>query len=106
MMGLKPGMRGLDAGCGLGAPSRDLVRFVDVHITGVSINKIHVDRATEQAKAEQLEGRLEYVEGDFMVGHLMIVSPARGCSCTAGPKHVRRRHIRLRLRDGGHRVRS
>lgn len=66
-MGLKPSMRGLDAGCGIGAPARDLVRFADVHITGVSINECHVERAREVAEKEGLGGRCEFVEGDFMV---------------------------------------
>lgn len=67
MMGLKPGMRGLDAGCGCGGPSRELARFAGVHITGISINAIHVQRATKYAKDEGLSASPDYVEADFMV---------------------------------------
>jgi sterol 24-C-methyltransferase len=32
-MGVKPGMRGLDAGCGVGEPAREYARWADVSIT-------------------------------------------------------------------------
>lgn len=77
-MSLKPGMRGLDAGSGTGGPSRSIARFAGVHITGISINKLHVDRATQLAgehgllnngerEDERGKGGVTYVEGDFMV---------------------------------------
>ena len=79
IMGLKPGMRGLDAGCGTGGPSRSIARFAGVHITGISINRLHVERATEKARREGSlndgeredgggKGGVRYIEGDFMVG--------------------------------------
>ncbi|KAL9639097.1 MAG: hypothetical protein Q9204_001246 [Flavoplaca sp. TL-2023a] len=53
VMGLKPGMSGLDAGCGTGGPSREIVR-----------------RAIKYAKEEGLlgdgPGQAQYQEGDFM----------------------------------------
>ena len=78
MMSLKPGMRGLDAGSGTGGPSRSIARFAGVHITGISINKLHVDRALRYAgeqgllndgerKEEGGNGGVTYIEGDFMV---------------------------------------
>jgi len=67
IMGLKPGMRGLDAGCGCGGPSREIAMFAGVHVTGISINTLHVERANRYAKAAGLERSLEYVEADFMV---------------------------------------
>ncbi|KAL8808871.1 MAG: hypothetical protein Q9200_003935 [Gallowayella weberi] len=42
IMGLKPGMRGLDAGCGTGGPSREFARFAGTNVTGLSINALHV----------------------------------------------------------------
>lgn len=78
MMGLKPGMRGLDAGCGTGGPSRNLVRFVDVHVTGVNITPVHLERARWWAGREGVGGRVEYVEGDFMV-RLFLVSVLPAC---------------------------
>lgn len=66
LMALKPGMRGLDVGCDCGGPSREMARFADVHITGVSINAVHVERAAKYAADERLSGLLDYVEADFM----------------------------------------
>lgn len=67
IMGLKPGMRGLDCGCGTGGPSREIALFSDTHITGISINQIHIDRATAYAKNQGLSHLLDYKVGDFMV---------------------------------------
>lgn len=69
-MGLKPGMKGLDTGCGVGRPLRDIVRFADVHVTGGSINRLHVERAMEYAEYYGLANKLRYIEGDFMVRRL------------------------------------
>ncbi|CAD0053288.1 unnamed protein product [Aureobasidium pullulans] len=56
-MGVKPGMRGLDAGCGIGEPARDYVKWADVHITGVTITQFQVDRATQYAEEEGLSDK-------------------------------------------------
>lgn len=77
-LGLKPGMRGLDAGCGTGGPSREVARFAGVHITGVSINPFHVQRSREYARLEGLAGLLDYVEGDFMVGFFSFPGSSGG----------------------------
>lgn len=37
-MNLKPGMRVLDVGCGVGGPAREIARFVDVEIVGANNN--------------------------------------------------------------------
>lgn len=60
-------MRGLDCGCGTGGPSREIALFASVHITGISINQIHVDRATAYAKHEGLSRLVDHKVGDFMV---------------------------------------
>ncbi|KAL8670821.1 MAG: hypothetical protein Q9168_004657 [Polycauliona sp. 1 TL-2023] len=70
IMGLKPGMRGLDAGCGVGGPSREVARFAGVHVTGLSVIDLHIRRATKYAKEEGLfgdgPGQVQYKQGDFM----------------------------------------
>ena len=107
MMSLKPGMRGLDVGCGIGAPSRDLVRFVDVHITGISINKLHIERAREQASEAGLAKKLEYVEGDFMVGYTKYSCILRTLTVRlAGHVQVSGQQLRLCVRHRGYGIRS
>lgn len=69
-MQLHPGQRGLDAGCGCGGPSREMARFAGVHVTGISINKLHVDKATCYANEAGLSEQLDYIEADFMVSDL------------------------------------
>ncbi|TIA45996.1 S-adenosyl-L-methionine-dependent methyltransferase, partial [Aureobasidium pullulans] len=64
-MGVKPGMRGLDAGCGIGEPARDYVKWADVHITGVTITQFQVDRATQYAEEEGLSDKVDFVRADF-----------------------------------------
>jgi len=64
-LGLKPGMKVLDAGCGVGGPARNIARFSGAHITGVTINDFQVARATLKAKNEGLSAVCEFQQGDF-----------------------------------------
>ena len=41
-MNLKPGMRVLDVGCGVGGPARQIARFADVQIIGLNNNDFQV----------------------------------------------------------------
>lgn len=65
-MGLKPGMRVLDVGCGVGGPAREIARFADVHITGLNNNAFQVGRGTKYAKESGLQDQVQFVQGDFM----------------------------------------
>jgi len=65
-MGLRPGMRVLDVGCGIGGPAREIARFADVQIVGVNNNRFQVGRATAMTKRAGLQGQITYVQGDFM----------------------------------------
>lgn len=66
-MRVKPGMRGLDAGCGIGEPARQFARWADVHVTGISINQIHADRANYLAEQEGLSDKTDFIRADFCV---------------------------------------
>lgn len=67
-MSLRPGMRVLDVGCGVGGPAREIVKFTGVdHITGLNLNEYQVSRANNYAQREGLSERLDFVQGDFMV---------------------------------------
>ncbi|KAG8811748.1 Delta(24)-sterol C-methyltransferase, partial [Serendipita sp. 399] len=65
-MGLKPGMRVLDVGCGIGGPTREIARFADVKIVGLNNNQFQVNRATKYAAQAGLSKQVTFVTGDFM----------------------------------------
>ncbi|KAH9975331.1 S-adenosyl-L-methionine-dependent methyltransferase [Lactifluus volemus] len=63
---LRPGMRVLDVGCGVGGPAREIARFSDANIVGVNINEFQLERARRYAKDVGLENQVQFVKGDFM----------------------------------------
>jgi len=65
-MGLKPGMRVLDVGCGVGGPAREIARFADCTVIGLNNNEFQVNRARKYTKDAGLEGQVSFVKGDFM----------------------------------------
>ncbi|KAL2440873.1 Sterol 24-C-methyltransferase [Exophiala dermatitidis] len=66
LMGLKPGMKVLDVGCGIGGPAREIAKFVGCEVVGVTINQAQVDRAIYLTATEGLDGRCTFVRGDFL----------------------------------------
>lgn len=65
-MGLKPGMRVLDVGCGVGGPAREIARFSDVSIVGLNNNDFQIQRARKYTARAGLEGQVSFAKGDFM----------------------------------------
>ncbi|KAL2074088.1 hypothetical protein VTL71DRAFT_7866 [Oculimacula yallundae] len=65
-MGLKPGMRILDVGCGVGGPAMEIATFADCHVTGVNLNDYQIKRATRAAALRGMSSQLRFVKGDFM----------------------------------------
>ncbi|KAF8155764.1 delta-sterol C-methyltransferase [Crassisporium funariophilum] len=65
-MTLRPGMRVLDVGCGVGGPAREIAQFSDAQIIGVNNNDFQIGRARKYAKAAGLENQVTFVKGDFM----------------------------------------
>ncbi|KAM7220624.1 sterol 24-C-methyltransferase erg-4 [Rhypophila decipiens] len=65
-IGITPGMKVLDVGCGIGGPAREIAKFTDAHITGLNNNDYQIERATHYAVKEGLSGQLKFVKGDFM----------------------------------------
>lgn len=65
-MSLKPGMRVLDVGCGVGGPAREIARFSDVNIVGVNNNDFQIGRARKYTKDAGLENQVQFTKGDFM----------------------------------------
>lgn len=66
MMQLKPGMRVLDIGCGIGGPAREIARFADVEIVGINNNEFQVGRARTKTARAGLQDQLKFVKGNFM----------------------------------------
>lgn len=64
-LGLKPGMRVLDIGCGVGGPMRNIARVTGASITGLTISQYQVHKGTEQTREEGLSPTCQLVEGDF-----------------------------------------
>jgi sterol 24-C-methyltransferase len=64
-MGLRPGMHVLDVGCGVGGPMRNIARFADVEVTGITINAYQVRRAEIHNATAGLTDRCRAICGDF-----------------------------------------
>lgn len=65
-MNIRPGMRVLDVGCGVGGPARQIANFADVRIVGINNNAFQVGRARNYTKQMGLEDQVQFVKGDFM----------------------------------------
>lgn len=66
MMNLRPGMRVLDIGCGIGGPAREIARFADVEIVGINNNEFQVGRARQKTARAGLSDQVSFVKGNFM----------------------------------------
>ena len=65
-LGLQEKQRVLDVGCGVGGPAREMIKFANVHVTGLNNNDYQLERATNYARKEGLGARFTAVKGDFM----------------------------------------
>ncbi|RWR82806.1 cycloartenol-C-24-methyltransferase isoform X3 [Cinnamomum micranthum f. kanehirae] len=75
-LSLKPGMKVLDVGCGIGGPLREIARFSSTFITGLNNNEYQISRGTEflltNIAAQELnrlsglDKSCKFVKADFM----------------------------------------
>lgn len=65
-MTLRPGMRVLDVGCGVGGPAREIAQFTDCTIVGLNNNDFQIQRARKYTKKAGLENQVTFAKGDFM----------------------------------------
>ena len=65
-MVLRPGMRVLDVGCGVGGPAREIAQFTDAQIIGLNNNEFQLGRARKYTRRAGLENSVTFVKGDFM----------------------------------------
>jgi sterol 24-C-methyltransferase len=66
VLGLRPGMKVLDVGCGVGGPMRAIARFSGASIVGVNNNDYQIERGTRQNHAARLDQRCSFLKADFM----------------------------------------
>ncbi|MDO8704489.1 MAG: cyclopropane-fatty-acyl-phospholipid synthase family protein [Sulfuricaulis sp.] len=62
---LKPGNRVVEAGCGWGGLARHMARHYGVKVRAYNISRQQIVYARAQAKAESLDGSVEYIEDDY-----------------------------------------
>ena len=67
LMGLRPGMKVLDVGCGVGGPAREIAKFIGCEIVGITINQRQVDRARELTEEAGMSDKCVFIQGDFLV---------------------------------------
>jgi len=65
-LGVSAGQKVLDCGCGIGGPMRNIAKFTNATITGVTLNEYQVIRGNELNDAAGLKGRATSVQSDFM----------------------------------------
>ncbi|THU62197.1 hypothetical protein C4D60_Mb01t02580 [Musa balbisiana] len=61
-MGLKPGMKVLDVGCGIGGPLREIARFSSTSITGLNNNEYQISRGTELNRIAGVSESCDFVK--------------------------------------------
>ncbi|MFO8002998.1 class I SAM-dependent methyltransferase [Thioalkalivibrio sp.] len=62
---LQPGDTVVEAGCGWGGLARHMARHYGVRVRAFNISREQLQFAREKARAEGLEGRVEYIEDDY-----------------------------------------
>ncbi|KAJ3336619.1 hypothetical protein HDU93_002446 [Gonapodya sp. JEL0774] len=63
---LKPGMRVLDVGCGVGGPLREIAKFSGATVIGLNNNDYQIQRAKMYNKKYGLEQITDVVKGNFL----------------------------------------
>eukprot|EP01133_Synstelium_polycarpum_P018877 gene18877-22579_t len=65
-LGLFPGMRVLDVGCGVGGPMRTIARFSGAHVVGLNNNDYQIQRAKRINEQTGLSHLCSFIKADFM----------------------------------------
>jgi len=63
---LRPGMRVLDVGCGVGGPMRTIARFSGSHIVGLNNNEYQIERGKRLNEQAGLSSLCSFLKADFM----------------------------------------
>ncbi|CAM8946007.1 unnamed protein product [Rhodiola kirilowii] len=65
-LGLKPGQKVLDVGCGVGGPLREIARFSSASVVGLNNNEFQINRGRELNRLAGVDQTCEFVKADFM----------------------------------------
>ncbi|KAH7436415.1 hypothetical protein KP509_05G018800 [Ceratopteris richardii] len=65
-LGLKPGMKVLDVGCGIGGPLREIAAFSGATVIGINNNQHQINRGIALNKQYGMSDRCQFIKGDFM----------------------------------------
>ncbi|KAJ8747040.1 hypothetical protein K2173_011262 [Erythroxylum novogranatense] len=65
-LGLKPGQKVLDVGCGIGGPLREIARFSFTSVTGLNNNEYQITRMKELNHVAGVDKTCDSVKADFM----------------------------------------
>ncbi|XP_019424816.1 PREDICTED: cycloartenol-C-24-methyltransferase-like [Lupinus angustifolius] len=65
-LGLKPGHKVLDVGCGIGGPLREISRFSSSSITGLNNNEYQITRGKQLNHITGVDKTCNFVKADFM----------------------------------------
>ncbi|PLB52027.1 S-adenosyl-L-methionine-dependent methyltransferase [Aspergillus steynii IBT 23096] len=70
-LGLKPGQRVLDVGCGIGGPAREIARFAEVEVCGIDSCLAHIQRAQALTEPSNLSpGQARFLVRNFTATNL------------------------------------
>jgi len=65
-LGLRPGMKCIDIGCGVGGPLRAIARFSGANVTGLNNNAYQIKRAVKKTNSMGLSKQCDFIKSDFM----------------------------------------
>ncbi|KHG15107.1 Cycloartenol-C-24-methyltransferase -like protein [Gossypium arboreum] len=67
-LGLKPGHKVLDVGCGIGGPLREIARFSSTSVTGINNNEYQITRGKELNRIAGVEKTCNFVKAEIEIG--------------------------------------